>query len=92
MSDLLSKDHYSYKIQTLLMKSSAYPPFYRQPSIWTTPTPHPAPSTLPHFYDKISIPLLWFFKNLNPHIKKWGLTLCWHKHKYKVKDDLKHIF
>ena len=26
MKDLLSKEHYSYKIHTLLMKSSAYPP------------------------------------------------------------------
>ena len=57
MSDLLSKDHYSYKIQTLLMKSSAYPPFYRQPSIWTTSTPNPAPAT-PNVYDNILIPLL----------------------------------
>ena len=26
MEGLLSREHYSYKIQTLLMKSSAYPP------------------------------------------------------------------
>ena len=34
MKDLLSKEHYCYNINTLLMKSSARsipPPFYRQP-------------------------------------------------------------
>ena len=29
MKDLLSKEHYCYKIHTLLMKSSAYLLFYR---------------------------------------------------------------
>ena len=46
MKDLLSKEHYCYKIYTLLMKTSAYLLFYRQltPSappphmaIWATP-------------------------------------------------------
>ena len=30
MKDLLIKEHYCYKIHTLLMKSKAYPSFYRQ--------------------------------------------------------------
>ena len=36
MKDLLSKEHYCYKIHTILMKSSAYLLFYRQPypPIW----------------------------------------------------------
>ena len=37
MKDLLSKEHYYYKVHTSLMKSSTYPlSFYRQPlaSIW----------------------------------------------------------
>ena len=73
MSDLLSKDHYSYKIQTLLMKSSAYPPFYRQPSIWTTPTPNPAPST-PNFYDKILIPPPMIFQKSQSPYKEVGVN------------------
>ena len=31
MKDLLSKEHYCYKLHTLLMKNSAYPLFYSQP-------------------------------------------------------------
>ena len=31
MKDLLNKEHYCYNIHTLLMKSSAYLLFYRQP-------------------------------------------------------------
>ena len=38
MKALLSKEHYCYKIHTLLMKSSAYPPLIGNPPppIWTT--------------------------------------------------------
>ena len=44
MKDLLIKEHYCYKIHTLLMKSKAYPSFYRQlppplPPIWATTLP-----------------------------------------------------
>ena len=56
MKDLLSKDHYCYKIHTLLMKPSAYKP----PSIDNF-----LYGLLP-IYKKIlsSLPLLLFFKNL----------------------------
>ena len=45
MNNLLSKEHYCYKVHTLLMKSIAYPlpPFYRQPPYMDSP---------PHFYKK----------------------------------------
>ena len=37
MEDLLSKEHYCYKIHTLLMESSAYPlPSIDDPAILTT--------------------------------------------------------
>ena len=32
MKDLLSNEHYCYKLYTLLMKSCAYPLFYSQPA------------------------------------------------------------
>ena len=36
MKDLMSKEHYCYKIHTLTMKSSAYVPLlHRQPPIFT---------------------------------------------------------
>ena len=58
MKDLLSKEHYCYKIRTPLMKSSA------PPSI-DTPLP-PILNTLPIFIQQnFDLPLLWFFKNLN---------------------------
>ena len=41
MENLLSKEDYCYKIRTSLTKSSVYPPFYRQPPIWITPSPPP---------------------------------------------------
>ena len=39
MEDLLSKEHYSYKMYALKMESSAYPPpsFYRQPPFMNSP-------------------------------------------------------
>ena len=33
MNDLLSKEHYCYKIHTLLTKSTAYPPSIDNPPI-----------------------------------------------------------
>ena len=36
MKDLLSKEHCYYKIDTLLMKSSAYLPYIDSPPIWNT--------------------------------------------------------
>ena len=41
MNNLLSKEHYCYKVHTLLMKSIAYPlpPFYRQPPYMDSPPP-----------------------------------------------------
>ena len=40
MKDLLSKEHYCVKIHTLLMKSSTYPTFYRQPpTLYVLPPP-----------------------------------------------------
>ena len=62
MKDLLSKQHYSYTVYTLLMKSSAYPLLLTTPPIWIT---------FPHFYKKIlSLPPLWLFKNLSSSYKK----------------------
>ena len=72
MKDLLSKEHYSYKIHTSLMKTSAYLLFYRQliPP-WTT-----------LLYGYMGYPLFLqknldhtgklFYKNPNCHISKGG--------------------
>ena len=64
MKDLLSKEHYCYKIHTFLIKNSAYPPFYRQPSYIEYPTPI--------FQGNLDSLLLWFLKNLNSPINKVG--------------------
>ena len=68
MKDLLSKEHYCYKIHTLLMKSSAYPPpippSMGTPSIWTTPS----------IFKYLDPPLLWFFRNFNPTLYKFTLV------------------
>ena len=64
MKDLQSKEHYSYRIHTLLTKNSVY-----TPSINTTPPPLP-PS--PHFYKKILRPLPRFFKDHNLSYKLEG--------------------
>ena len=59
MKDLLSKEHCSYKIHTLLTKSSACsrpPPSIDNRPIWTTPPPPP------HFYKKIFIPPSMIFQ------------------------------
>ena len=54
MKDLLSKEHYCYKIHTLLMKISAYPFPIDKPPLWATALP---------LLQKILIPLQLFFKN-----------------------------
>ena len=61
MKDLLSKEYYSYKtsykVHTLLMKSSAYTPFYKQPPIWTKPPFLQENSCSFHDFSKIPNPL-----------------------------------
>ena len=72
MKDLLSKEHYCYKIHTSLMKTSAYLLFYRQPPLATPPLD--GYMGYPPFLQRILIPL-WkiFHKNRNCHIsKEWG--------------------
>ena len=60
MKDLLSKRHFWYKIDTLLAKGSAYPPFYRHPQ----------------FYKKISSPPFYDFSKIStPPINYRGITL-----------------
>ena len=56
MEDLLSKEHYCYKIHALLMKSSAYPTSIDNPPIWTTP-PFLQENLDPLFYDFSKIPI-----------------------------------
>ena len=68
MKDLMSKDHYCYKIHTLLMNSSASPPFYRQPHLY---------GLSPCFYKKI-FALFYDFSKVPPSINKGrglGFTL-----------------
>ena len=64
MEDLLSKEHYCYKIHTLLMESGAYP----LPSIDTPPyMDYP-----PHFHSKILINPPMIFQKSKPPINKGG--------------------
>ena len=58
MKNLLSKEHYCYKAHVLLMKSSAYPPFFHRQ--------HPPYGLLPPFLWENLDPLLFydFFKNI----------------------------
>ena len=65
MEDLQSKEHYFYKINTLLMKSSAYLPFYRQPLPCMD-----YPPSLEENLDPLC--LLWFKKNPNHPISRGG--------------------
>ena len=65
MKDLMSKEHYCYKIHTLLMKSSAYPPYYRQLSYIENPA-HP----LPIFTMKFWSPSSMIFQKSQPPINK----------------------
>ena len=60
MKDLLSKEHYCFKIHTLPMKDSAYIPFGRQPPYMDYPPPFLQKNLEPpYLYDflKISTPL-----------------------------------
>ena len=71
MKNLLSKEHYCYKIYALLTKSSVYPPPIDNLQYGLPPTPPP-----PHFYKKISIPTItWFFKILDPSVNKARFTV-----------------
>ena len=54
MKDLLSKDHYCYKIYTLLIKAIAYSPRLVKTPIWSTP----------YFYRKNIYPSYYFIKIL----------------------------
>ena len=62
MKDLMSKDHYCYKIHTLLMNSSASPPSIDNPSYMDSP-PVLTRKSLPLFYD---------FSKVPPSINKGG--------------------
>ena len=55
MKDLLSKEHYCYKIHTSLSKSTGYPACYKQP-LYGLP---------PFLQENPDSPFL-FFKNVNP--------------------------
>ena len=56
MKDLLSKEHYYYKIYTLLMKSSVYRFFYRQPRLYELRPPFLQENLNPSFYDFLNPP------------------------------------
>ena len=73
---MLSKEHYCYKILTLLMKSSVYAPFDRNLPLPPISITHPAP--VPIFTRKpwASILFVWFLKNLTFLINK----LCYSHH------------
>ena len=61
MKDLPSKEHYPYKIHTLLTKSSAYPPSTDNPLLYG------------HFYKNILIPPFCDFSEIPfPPINKGG--------------------
>ena len=62
MKDLLSKDHYCYKIHTLLMKSSAYSPSIDNP-LYGLPT---------RIYKKILTPASMIFQKSQPPINQEG--------------------
>ena len=59
MKDLLSKEHYCYKIYTLLVKSSAHSPYIDNPLDVLPPPPFLKVNPVPPFYDfsKISVHL-----------------------------------
>ena len=57
MKDLLSKEHYSYKIHTLLMESRAYRPFYREPPYMNYP---------PFLQESLDSPSMTFQKSQPP--------------------------
>ena len=63
MKHLLSKGRYSYKINTLPTKSSAYPPFYRYSYM----------DYRQFLQENLETPLLWFSKISTLPIKKENL-------------------
>ena len=59
MEDLLSKEHYCYKIHGSLMTSSAYPPSVDNSLYGPPPPPHSYKKNLiPPFYDFSKVPNL----------------------------------
>ena len=62
MKDLLSTEHYCYKIHTLLMKSNAYLLFYRQSPYMGYP-PFSQENLDPPFFDLSKIP--------SPYMVRW---------------------
>ena len=65
MKDLLSKEHYCYKIHTLLMKSSTYLLFYRHSN-----TLHPYMGYLPFLPENLDPTFYDFLKIPSPPISK----------------------
>ena len=63
MKDLLSKEHYCYKFQTLLVKSSAYAPSIEIPPYMDSPS----------FLQENLIPPPIIFQKSQPHINKGGV-------------------
>ena len=57
MEDLLSKEHYCYKIHGSLMTSSAYPPSVDNP-LYGLPPPPPPPPPPAFLQEKLDFPLL----------------------------------
>ena len=84
MKDLQSKEHYFYKINTLLMKSSAYLPFYRQPL--------PCMDYPPSLEENLDPPyLLWFKKNPNHPISRGRGSHYLHQHNRKLYQNSQDI-
>ena len=65
MKDFMSKEHYCYKIYTLLMKRSVYlpPPFFRQPPLYRLSLPPP------FLHNDLELPDSMIFQKSKPH---WG--------------------
>ena len=74
MRDLLSKEHYWYKIHTLLMKSSAYP-LLQSTALYGLPARPPGPPfpRAPSFLQENLDPPSINFKNPNSFINKEGI-------------------
>ena len=77
MEDWLSKEHYCYKIHTLLVKTSAYLFFYRQPPPYPQPTPIWLYRLHPIFKRKSWFPLKNCLENPNSPISKGGGEGSW---------------
>ena len=63
MKDFLNKEHYCYKMHTLLMKSSAFLPSF---------IGNPLYGLLLHFYKKILIPPFYDFLKISSPLKTRG--------------------